>query len=56
MEPKINVQELFLELKSKKPNRTKSFDRALCTLGVHQDAKTKNPIPAKKKKALRSVE
>lgn len=39
MDTKLNVQELFFQLKNKKPNQGKSFDRALCSLGIHRELK-----------------
>lgn len=39
MNAKLNVQELFFQLKNKKQPQIKSFDRALCTLGIHQELK-----------------
>lgn len=40
MNTKVNVQELFFQLKNKKASQIKSFDRALCSLGIHHDLKT----------------
>lgn len=40
MNTKLNVQELFFQLKNKKQGRIKSFDSGLFTLGIHQELKT----------------
>ena len=39
MDTKLNVQELFFQMKNKKQQQIKSFDRALFSLGIHQELK-----------------
>lgn len=53
MDTKVNVQELFFQLKSKKSSQIKSFDRALCSLGIHHELKTAL-APAKYDKAAKT--
>ena len=51
METKLDIQQLYLDLKKKKVKKTKSFDSALCSLGIQNDSaelsKTKKAQPKK---------
>jgi|GEM_PF-3971545 len=40
MDTKINARELFFQLKNKKQKQTRSFDKGLFSLGIHQELKT----------------